>query len=148
MAYTVLYMITYLKLVIVFLDKQRDIYSIITWSDRISHLNYSFMALLGSHQFGEINGQRVTFVEKKVAKERAGFLSALLTLNKFEVLVTEDERKSEEEPQLYTVAVTDMVFNPTIWVFERRLKTFDGRKVTQAYWNQDSDETNPRYWNL
>lgn len=106
------------------------------------------MALLGSHQFGEINGQRVTFVEKKVAKERAGFLSALLTFNEFEVLVTEDERKSEEEPQLYTVAVTDMVFNPTVWVFQRRLKTFDGRKVTQAYWNQDSDETNPRYWNL
>lgn len=106
------------------------------------------MALLGSHQFGEINGQRVTFVEKKAEKGRADFLSALLTFNQFEVIVTEDLRKSEEEPQLYTIAVSDMVFNPTVWVFQRRLKTFDGRKVTQAYWNQESEETNPMYWSL
>ena len=37
---------------------------------------------------------------------------------------------------MYTVAVTDMTFNPTIWVFEHKLKTPDGRKVTQDYWNQ------------
>jgi hypothetical protein len=106
------------------------------------------MALLGSHQFGDNNGQRVTFVEKKVSKERADFLSALLTLNKFEVFVSEDLRKSEEEPQLFTVAVSDMLFNPTIWVFQRRLKTSDGHKVTAAYWNQESLDTNPRYWDL
>ena len=106
------------------------------------------MALSGSHQFGDINGQRVTFVEKKVGKERADFLSALLTFNQFEVLVTEEVRKTEEEPQLYTVAVSDMVFNPTVWVYQRRLKTFDGRKITPAYWNQETEETNPRYWNL
>lgn len=106
------------------------------------------MALSGSHQFGDINGQRVTFVEKKITKERADFLSALLTFNQFEVLVTEEVRKTEEEPQLYTVAVSDMVFNPTVWVYQRRLKTFDGRKITAAYWNQETEETNPRYWSL
>ena len=106
------------------------------------------MPLSGSHQFGDINGQRVTFVEKKVAKDRADFLSALLTFNQFEVLVTEEVRKTEEEPQLYTVAVSDMVFNPTVWVYQRRLKTFDGRKITPAYWNQETEETNPRYWHL
>lgn len=106
------------------------------------------MALSGSHQFGEINGQRVTFVEKKISKERVDFLSALLTVNKFEVIVSEDARKSEEEPQLYTIAVSDMVFNPTVWVYQRRLKTVDGHKVTAAYWNQQSLETNPRYWDL
>ena len=104
------------------------------------------MALLGSHQFGEINGQRVSFVEKKISRERSDFLSALLTYNNFEVIVTEDEKKTEEEPQLYTVSVTDMVFNPTIWVYQRRLKTPDGRKVTPAYWNQVSEETIPQYW--
>ncbi len=106
------------------------------------------MTLLGSHQFGDIAGQRVTFVEKRIDKERSEFLRALLTHNNFQVIVSEEERKSGEDPQLYTVAVTDMVFNPTLWVFQRRLKTFDGRKVTQAYWNQDSEETNPRYWDL
>ena len=106
------------------------------------------MALLGSHQFGDINGQRVTFVEKKATRERSEFLSSLLTHNNFEVIVSEEVRKSEEEPQLYTVAVTDMVFNPTVWVYQRRLKTFDGRKVTQAFWNQISEDTNPGYWNI
>ena len=106
------------------------------------------MPLLGSHQFGDINGQRVTFVEKKITKERADFLSALLTFNQFEVLVSEEVRKTEEEPQLYTVAVSDMVFNPTVWVYQRRLKTFDGRKITPAYWNQETEDTNPRYWDL
>lgn len=106
------------------------------------------MALSGSHQFGEINGQRVTFVEKKISRERLDFLSALLTFNKFEVIVAEDVRKSEEEPQLYTLAVSDMVFNPTVWVYQRRLRTMDGHKVSPAYWNQESLETNPRYWDL
>ncbi|MDP2089783.1 MAG: hypothetical protein Q8J84_10335 [Flavobacteriaceae bacterium] len=104
------------------------------------------MALLGSHQFGDIDGQRVTFVEKGTTKERADFLSALLEYNNFEVLIAEDKRKSEEEPQLYTVAVTDMVFNPTVWVYQRRLKTLDGRKVTPAYWNQVDEDTKPQYW--
>jgi len=40
-----------------------------------------------------------------------------------------------------------MVFNPTIWVFQRKLKTFDGHKVTQDYWNQRTEDTKPQYWN-
>jgi hypothetical protein len=106
------------------------------------------MALIGSHQFGELNGKRVTFVEKKITRERANFLSALLIFNGFEVIVAEDVRKSEEEPQLYTLAVSDMVFNPTVWVYQRRLKTLSGHKVSPAYWNQESMATNPRYWDL
>lgn len=104
------------------------------------------MALLGSHQFGDIDGQRVTFVEKGTTQERVDFLTKLLKHNNFEVIVSEDKRKSEEEPQLYTVAVTDMVFNPTVWVYQRRLKTLDGRKVTPAYWNQVDEDTKPQYW--
>lgn len=104
------------------------------------------MALLGTHQFGDIDGQRVTFVEKGITKDRAEFLSALLKHNKFEVLITEDKRKTEEEPLLYTLAVTDMVFNPTVWVYQRRLKTIDGRKVSPAFWNQLDENTKPQYW--
>ena len=104
------------------------------------------MALGGKHLFGAIGDQRVTFIEKKIEEGRKDFLKKLLEHNGFEVLIQEEKRKSEEEPQLYTVAVTDMVFNPTIWVFERKLKTFDGRKVTQDYWNQISEDTHPQYW--
>lgn len=105
------------------------------------------MALAGKHQFGAIGDQRVTFVEKKIEKDRMEFLKKLLEVNGFEVVIQEEKRKSEEEPQLYTLAVTDMVFNPTIYVFQRRLKTLDGKHiVTQDYWNQVSDDTNPEYW--
>jgi len=105
------------------------------------------MALAGKHTFGSINETRVTFVEKKIGKDRKKFLKDLLELNGFEVVIQEDKRKSDEEPQLYTVAVTDMTFNPTVWVFERRLKTADGHKVNQDYWNQNSTDTKPQYWN-
>jgi len=89
----------------------------------------------------------VTFVEKKIEKDRMEFLKKLLEVNDFEVVIQEEKRKSEEDPQLYTVAVTDMVFNPTIYVFQRRLKTIDGKHiVTQDYWNQVTEETNPQYW--
>jgi len=104
------------------------------------------MPLAGKHSFGSIRETRVTFVEKKVNENRRDFLKKLLEHNGFEVIIDEEKRKSEEEPQLYTVAVTDMVFNPTIWVYERKLRTFDGHKVTPDYWEQRSEDTNPQYW--
>ena len=105
------------------------------------------MALSGKHTFGSIGETRVTFVEKGVDENRRDFLKELLEYNGFEVITEEENRKSNEDPQLYTVGVTDMVFNPTIWVFERKLKTLDGHKVTQDYWNQKTQSTNPHYWN-
>ena len=105
------------------------------------------MGLEGKHQFGSIGEQRVTFVEKKIEEERLDFLKVLLEHNGFEVIVEELKRKSEEEPQLYNLGVTDMVFNPTVYVFQRRLKTIDGKHiVNQDYWNQISEDPKPQYW--
>ncbi len=106
------------------------------------------MALEGKHIFGEINETRVSFVEKKIEEDRKDFLKKLLEHNGFEVIIEEHPSKNEEDPTLYTVGVTDMVFNPTIYIFERKLKTFDGRKVTQDYWFQKTEETSPSYWKL
>jgi len=105
------------------------------------------MALGGRHMFGSIDDVRVTFVEKGADEDRSSFLKKLLEHNGFEVLIQEDKRKTEEAAQLYTIGVTDMVFNPTIWVFQRRLTTFDGKKVTQDYWNQVTEDSAPQYWN-
>ncbi|SDK70126.1 hypothetical protein SAMN04488034_101161 [Salinimicrobium catena] len=104
------------------------------------------MALDGKHTFGSIGDTRVSFVEKKIDEPRKEFLKELLEFNGFEVIIEEEKRKSEEESQLYTLGVTDMTFNPVIWVYERKLKTFNGRKVTADYWNQVSTETAPQYW--
>lgn len=104
------------------------------------------MALEGKHSFGSIGDNRVSFVEKKVEKERLDFLKRLLEHNGLEVVIEEEKKKKEDEPQMYTLGVTDMVFNPVVWVYERKLRTFDGRKVTPDFWNQVSEETNPCYW--
>jgi len=104
------------------------------------------MALTGKHSFGSIGETRVTFVEKGVEEIRKNFLKKLLEHNGFEVLIDKKEIKIEEQPQLYDVAVTDMVFNPTIWVYQRKLKTFDGHKVTPGYWEQRTENTKPQYW--
>ncbi len=103
------------------------------------------MALAGKHQFGEIDGTRVTFVEKGIDEARVAFLKELLEHNGFEVLVAEKKKKNEEDPTLYDLGVAHMVFNPTIWIFERKLITKDGRCVTHAHWHQKED-TKPQYW--
>ncbi len=105
------------------------------------------MSLQGKHVFGSIGETRVTFVEKGVTKDRCDFLKRLLEHNRFEVITEEEAKKTEEDPQLYTVAVTDMVFNPTIWVYQRKLKTLDGHRVTPGYWEQRTEDTSPKYWN-
>ncbi len=105
------------------------------------------MALGGKHLFGSIGDQRVTFLEKKIEEDRMKFLKTLMEVNGYEVVLQEEKRKSEEDPQLYTIGVTDMTFNPTTYVFQRRLKTIDGKHiVNQDYWNQVSEDTNPQYW--
>jgi hypothetical protein len=104
------------------------------------------MALAGKHQFGAIDDKRVTFVEKGIGQERVNFLKELLEHNGYEVLLAEKKKKNEEDPTMYDLGVTDMIFNPTIWIFERKLKTLDGRILTQKYWEQKSNETKPQYW--
>ena len=107
------------------------------------------MSLLsGKHDFGDLNGQTVTFVERKVSRERANFLKTLLEHNGFTVIVEEipPAEDTPDAPVLYTVATPDLTFNPVIYVYQRRLRTPDGRKVTPAYWNQESDKAKPQYW--
>ncbi len=105
------------------------------------------MKLPGKHQFGDIGDKRGTIVEKGATAERMQFLKALLEHNGFEVLVTEERRKKEDDPVTYTVGVTDLIFNPTIWIYGRRLKTPDGHIVTQEYWFGNTEQTKPQYWN-
>jgi len=107
------------------------------------------MAFLGKNVFGKLNKTDeniISFVEKKIPKERMEFLKIILEHNDFEVIVQEIPPKKEDGPTLYNVAVTDLVFNPTTYVYQRRLKTLDGRIVTPAFWNQETDDTEPQYY--
>ncbi len=104
------------------------------------------MALKAKHIVEEINGVRCTIVEKGVTSERVEFLKSLLEFNNFEVLVSEDKKETEDALTLFTVGVTDLVFNPVIAVYELSLKTPDGKKVSPAYWEQKTTDSVDEYW--
>ncbi len=104
------------------------------------------MPLTSKHLVEEINGIRCTVVEKGIAAERMAFLKDLLQFNGFEVEVAELPKATDDAPLLYTLGVTDLVFNPTIAVYEMSLKTRDGRSVSPAYWEQQTDQIIDQYW--
>ncbi len=103
----------------------------------------------GKHIVKEIDGTRCTVVDTGITKERLQFLTNLLEHNGFEIKEEKEEGKEEENQEpTYIIGVTDLTFNPIIAVYQRKLLTIDGRKVTPAYWDQRSEETDPNYWDL
>ena len=104
------------------------------------------MPLKAKHIVEEINGVRCTVVEKGVTPVRVEFLKSLLEFNKFEVQVAEDKKETEDAPTLFTIGVTDLVFNPIIAVYELGLKTPDGKRVSPAYWDQKTTDCVDEYW--
>lgn len=102
--------------------------------------------LKGKHKIKEIDEVRCTIVEKNASKERVSFLKELLEFNGYEVKYQEEKRKDENDPITYIIGVTDMVLNPVIAVYQRILKTPEGKKITADYWNQKTKKTDPNYW--
>jgi hypothetical protein len=99
----------------------------------------------GKHIIEEIDGIRCSIVEKGVSTERTAFLKDLLELNKYIVKVA-----PEGETETFKIGVTDMLFNPVINVYQRSLKTRSGKRVTPAYWLQETEnetEAEVNYWN-
>ena len=94
-------------------------------------------------QIEEINGNRCVIVESGIDFQRAEFLTQLLKHNNYQVeTVVDAEGKT-------TLGVTDLLFNPVLDVYKRRLKSFSNHKVTPAYWMQQStNETidQVHYW--
>jgi len=98
------------------------------------------------HQIGEIDGIRCTIVESGIPQQRMDFLRSLLTDNKFEVKVKEDGPVEGSTETLYTIGVTDILFNPAYAVYERSLLQPDGSVVTPAYYRQMEGDTSVLYW--
>ena len=116
------------------------------------------MAINKNHESEELNGTKCAIVEKNAGKERADFLHHLLSFNQYTVIIqpvaakpaappaVTDEAAVPEPiqpaPELYTVGVTDMMFNPINAVFGRLLRTPEGQVVTLAYWKQQETLAN------
>jgi len=100
----------------------------------------------GKHIVEEIDGIRCSLVEKGVSPERTEFLKKLLELNKYKVVVA-----TEGESGTFKIGVTDLLFNPVVDVYKRDLKSISGKRVTPAYWLQESEketEAEVNYWNF
>ena len=127
-----------------------------------------------AHVVEEVNGVRCSIVEKNVSPERADFLKKLLEHNGLNVIVvptppppakpapkpalatTGAEGQPLPPPPLpppppnapstFTVAVTNIAFHAMLAVYERSLLTPDGRTVSIAYWNQETEKEGEVYW--
>jgi hypothetical protein len=104
--------------------------------------------LTAKHTIEEINGTRCTVVEKGITAARSAFLKDLLELNNLVVEVAEDAANEEGVPTTFTLGVTNIVFNPTIAVYEMTLKTHDGKSVSPDYWVQKTAEIVDEYWTV
>ncbi|HSC53688.1 MAG TPA: hypothetical protein VLC98_08715 [Phnomibacter sp.] len=129
------------------------------------------MAINKNHPFEDLNGVKCAVVESNISQERVDFLKPLLEQNGYEVIVAaapppkaaakpaapaaaEGEAapapvvEEPAAPSLFTLGVTDVMFNATNAIFGRLLKASNGQIVTQAYWLQKekvSDAEVPYY---
>ena len=97
----------------------------------------------GKHNIEEINEVLCTLVEDSIQKDRLDFLIKLLEFNGYST------QSVENEDGTFRLGVTDLLFNPVIDVYKRRLKTPTGHIVTPAYWLQQSfneTEAEVNYW--
>jgi hypothetical protein len=92
------------------------------------------------HIVGEIDGIRCTIVESGITLDRLAFLTDLLQFNDFDVKEMKVPSEVEGEEPKYTIGVTDLIFNPVFAIYERSLKTRDGKFVTPAYWKNGFDD--------
>ena len=97
----------------------------------------------GKHIIEVIDGKRCTLVESGLTTERMEFLKTLLEFNSYEV------KEAVDEAGNWKLGVTDVVFNPIIDVYKRKLHSPNGHIITPAYWMQTTDrqtESEVNYW--
>ena len=96
------------------------------------------MAINPYHAIEEINGTRCSVVEKNISSERTNFLKNILESSGFKVEISTADTGC-------TIGVTEVTFNPLHALYNRSLKSMDGKLVTPAIWNQKA-QTGEFYW--
>jgi len=105
-------------------------------------------AFKGKHVIMNIDGVPCTVVEPGVSPERAAFLKELLTLNGYEVKTMLESDANGQPLNTCLVGVTDLIVNPVIVLYQRKLFRNDGEVVTPAYWFQYPDQWDIPYWQV
>lgn len=121
------------------------------------------MALNANYTFEELGEIKCSVIEKNCSAERVDFLKKLLEHNHFTVVVVKSPppksvakpvaastetpvETSPTLPETFTVGVTDLSFNPINGVYNRQLKTEDGKFVTPKYWKQQESLSSDEVW--
>ncbi|MBK6876222.1 MAG: hypothetical protein IPG99_07155 [Ignavibacteria bacterium] len=102
----------------------------------------------GKHIEKELDGIRCRIVESGISEDRMNFLKKLLEHNGYEVKCEKEAKKEETLPDTYSIGVTEIIFNPVIAVYERKLRTHDGKIVTPQYWRQTGEDMKKWYWKV
>ncbi len=116
------------------------------------------------HVVEEINGVRCSIVEKNATPERVEFLKKLLEANGYTVMIAQVAAPKPPPPKpvpagevappppaplpapdLWNIGVTDILFHAMLAVYERVLKTPEGKLCTISYFNQEPEKEN-WYW--
>ena len=120
------------------------------------------MALNPNHAFEDLEGIKCSIVEKNCTPERVDFLKKILEHNKFTVVITKSPppkvvakpvtpdapvvEAPPPPPETFTIGVTDVSFDPITAVFNRQLKTFDGKILSSNYWKQRPEDLQEQKW--
>lgn len=97
------------------------------------------MAINANHTVEVLNGISCSIVEKAATPERANHIVEILKASGLEVVTIEEEGKVK-------VGVTDVRFCPVMAVYNRYLKTKDGKVVTPALWYHNDGSFKDLYW--
>jgi hypothetical protein len=92
--------------------------------------------LKGKHNVAEVEGIRCTIVETGANEGRMTFLRDLLVHNGYTVKAEKEKAKDGKPLETFVVGVTDLVFNPVIRLYQKKLFRKEGLVVNPAYWNQ------------
>jgi hypothetical protein len=107
------------------------------------------MALLkGKHNIAEIEGVRCSVIETGAGAARVAFLQDLLVHNHYEVKTEQEKAKDGSPLETFMVGVTDILCNPVIVLYEKKLVRPGGEVVTPAYWNQWPGQDTLPYWQV
>lgn len=121
------------------------------------------MALNANYIFEELGEVKCSIIEKNCSAERSDFLKKLLEFNGFIVVIVKSpppkaakptaaitetplENTAPPPPETFTVGVTDLTFNPINGIYNRQLKTPDGRIVTPRFWKQQESVSQDELW--
>lgn len=102
----------------------------------------------GKHNIVEIEAVRCTLVETGVSSERMDFLKNLLIFNRYDVKTEPVSLKDGSLTNTFVIGVTDILFNPMIAVYQKKLFTPNGETVSPAFWNQWPGQVNIPYWQV